>query len=96
MEQVPSRLSYVKVQGAISKMSGSVFKVALYLKWLAQRHFEKLSVSGLTTPSWQWVHSEALDLDQTLSRCTPCLGEAERSDTCSCIFGVERIVKDTA
>ena len=58
------------------------------------RHVEQLSVSGLTTPSWQWVHSETSDLDQTFSRCTPCLGEAERADTCSCILGVVRIVND--
>ena len=78
------------LQGAISKMSGSESFMA------RSRHVVRCSVSGLTTPSWQWVHSEPFGLSLTLSRCTPCLGEAERSDTCRCIFGVERIASDTA
>ena len=68
--------------------------VALDRQRLAQRRFVPCSVSGLTTPSWQWVHSEAFGPSLTFYRCTPCLGEAERSDTCSCISERERIAND--
>ena len=80
--------SFLDYRGAIFKMSGSGSFMA------RSCHVVLCSVPGLTTPSWQWVHSEASGLGLTLSRCTPCLGEAERSDTHRCTFGVERIAND--